>query len=132
MLRFALLSLSLALGGCVQRTIRITSDPPGAQVFLDGDPAGVTPAEIPFTWYGDREFVLERAGHLSVRAVENVPAPWWQIFPFDFLLDMLIPLPLRDSHEFHYTMEPVRPGPESYEETKRRAEEFRRKAHEGD
>ncbi len=39
-------------GGCVERTIHITSDPSGALVHLNDEEVGRTPVTVPFTFYG--------------------------------------------------------------------------------
>ena len=50
--RFALVAAVLAATGCATmangttQRIRVTSDPPGASVFLDGRPVGTTPTQI--------------------------------------------------------------------------------------
>ncbi|MHC4605805.1 MAG: PEGA domain-containing protein [Planctomycetota bacterium] len=116
--------------GCVHRVLRIESVPTGAEITIDGVSAGTTPADVPFVWYGTREISLEKRGYQSVTVMESVLPPWWQIFPLDFVTDVLLPVPLWDVHELRYTLEPFGEGPEDYEETLRRAEEFKRKAHE--
>jgi hypothetical protein len=45
-MRFALLALPLALAGCVERILTVRSEPPGAAVTVDGDPAGTTPCDV--------------------------------------------------------------------------------------
>lgn len=45
--RFACLAAALALSGCAAyQNVGIESDPPGAQIYLDGKLAGVTPLEL--------------------------------------------------------------------------------------
>jgi hypothetical protein len=122
------LTPAMAISGCVQRLLKIESEPPGATVILDGKPAGATPLEVSFTWYGDREIILEKAGHESVRVIEPVPTPWWQIFPLDFITDVLLPIPITDKHEFHYVLKPHDSSVETYKNTRKRADDFRKKA----
>ncbi len=129
-LRLLLAASALASAGCVERVLVIRSDPPGARVSVDGKASGETPVEIPFVWYGTREIVLEKNGYLSREVLEPVRAPWWQVFPFDFITDVLLPIPLRDVHELEYTLEPFLPARKGFEETRKRAEEFRKRAHE--
>jgi len=40
------------MGGCVRRVIDITSDPPGARVWVNDREAGRTPCSVEFTHYG--------------------------------------------------------------------------------
>ena len=71
--------LFLCLAGCVERLISVRSDPPGAAVLLDGDPVGVTPVEVPYTWYGTRDVTVElqakRTYILRGRVVDHEGAP---------------------------------------------------------
>jgi len=42
---------ALAASGCIRSRIIVTSDPPGADVTMNGLHRGRTPIEIPFIWY---------------------------------------------------------------------------------
>ncbi len=44
--------VNLFAAGCVQRTITITSDPPGALVWLNDREIGRTPLDVNFVYYG--------------------------------------------------------------------------------
>ncbi|MGZ3388170.1 MAG: PEGA domain-containing protein, partial [Isosphaeraceae bacterium] len=39
--------------GCVEQTMTIQSDPPGALVYMNDQELGRTPLTKDFTWYGD-------------------------------------------------------------------------------
>lgn len=54
----AVLVALLGLAACTERTLRIASTPPGAEVILDRRSVGRTPVEIPFTHGGVHEIVL--------------------------------------------------------------------------
>ena len=60
----AMLAMTLALlAGCVERTIKITSQPSGALVYLNDEEVGRTPTEVRFTFYGDYSVILRKEGH---------------------------------------------------------------------
>ena len=40
-------------GGCVEREMTLTTDPPGALVYVSDKEIGRTPVTQPFLWYGD-------------------------------------------------------------------------------
>ncbi|MFN3484961.1 MAG: PEGA domain-containing protein [Planctomycetota bacterium] len=120
--------LPALLAGCVERTIYVRSDPPGAVVYLDDERAGVTPCEIPFLWYGKREIVLELQKYRMVREIVTLNPPWWQYFPLDFITDVLVPFTIRDRTELSYVLEPAAPTAQEREEMRARAQELRRKA----
>ena len=105
--RLAPLLLLPLLTGCVDRLISLKSDPPQAEVFLDGEPVGATPMEIPYVWYGTREIVLVKRGYESARQEVVLNAPWWQVFPFDFITDVLLPVTLTDRTEVEIKLVPA-------------------------
>ena len=117
----------LLLSGCVERLISVRSDPPGANVLLDGDPVGVTPVEIRYDWYGTRDITLELRGYRSVTRRVGLSPPWWQIFPLDFVTDLLLPFRLTDRTEIQFMMEAEAYGPAETEKLKGRADELRQK-----
>lgn len=116
----------LCLGGCVERWMSIKSEPSGAEVFLDGVKVGETPLRAPFEYYGDREITIRKEKFETVRKIEGVHAPWWQIFPFDFVTDVMLPFSFVDEREFTYTLAPLG-APEPAEKVQERAREFREK-----
>lgn len=122
------LGVTALLAGCVERTIYVRSDPPGAVVYLDDERAGVTPCEIPYLWYGKREIVLELQKYRMVREIVTLNPPWWQYFPLDFITDVLVPFTIRDRTELSYVLEPAAPTAQEREEMRARAQQMRRRA----
>ena len=118
----------LALTGCVDRIISIRSDPPGAQAWLDGEPVGRTPVDVPYVWYGTRELMLTKEGCGSERRMVTFSAPWWQIFPFDFVTDVLLPVTLTDRTTVNFVLQPQVHDDAVVDEIRRRAAEAREKA----
>lgn len=104
-LLFAVVALS-ALPGCVHRRLTVTSNPPGARVLLDGNEVGETPTSVDFTHYGTREVVLQKDGYDTLKTLQTVPAPWYQILPFEFFADNLLPFQVTNRHEFTYQLQP--------------------------
>jgi hypothetical protein len=104
-LALCLFALSL-LGGCVQRTLQVTSEPSGALVYLNGEEVGRTPMRKTFVWYGTYDVELRKEGYETKVTQAKVWAPWWQIPPIDLFAE-LVPLPLQDNHAVSYTLEPV-------------------------
>lgn len=104
----ALLFAGLALlGGCVERTITITSDPAGALVYLNDDEVGRTPLTVPFTYYGVYDVRLEHEGFAPLWTKQEAKAPWWENPGPDFVGEM-IP---RNKSKFawHYQLTPQGP-----------------------
>jgi len=96
----------LLLPGCVQRILRIDSQPPGASVYINGEAAGETPLEHHFDFYGEFEIVLRHKDHQSRRIVHEASAPWYAYFPMDIIVEFLLPVfPLRDIHRIDASLE---------------------------
>lgn len=92
--------------GCVHRRLTITSNPPGARVLLDGEEIGETPTAVDFTHYGTRELVLQKDGYETLKTLQTVPPPWYQVLPFEFFADNLLPFQLTNRHEFNFQLHP--------------------------
>lgn len=103
--RAAAAVLAAVLAGCVERELRVESEPSGAEVWIDGRHAGTTPLKESFTFYGARGLELRHSGHVPVRQTMRISAPWYQIIPLDFFFEHLWPGTLRDVHEVKITME---------------------------
>lgn len=126
-MRRFLLVLPLLLAGCVERILSVRSEPPGAEVWLDGERVGTTPAEIPYDWYGTRELTLERPGYRSITVSVELSPPWWQIFPLDFVTDLLLPFTVTDRTERHFLLQQERATGADAEELRQRAAELKGK-----
>ncbi|MBI4314127.1 MAG: HEAT repeat domain-containing protein [Candidatus Omnitrophica bacterium] len=103
------LAAALALSGCVKRAILIETDPPGADVLINGHRAGVTPLKYDFITHGRYKFVINKSGFHEITAREWVKAPWHQWIPLDFFTELLIPYQFDDLHRFQYALKPQKP-----------------------
>ena len=128
-MRIFLVIALLALTACqAQRTLVVTSEPPGASVRLDGVDHGTTPATIPFLHYGTRRVSLDLQGYLSHSEVIRMQPPWYGYFPLDFLSEILFPVGWKDEHRVNAVLQ-VGEGtipPPDIEDVLRRAEDLRR------
>jgi len=82
------LTVGLGVGGCVERTIFITSDPPGALVHLNDVEVGVTPVEVGFTWYGVYDVRVEKDGYEPLMTSARARAPFWEAPGIDLIAAM--------------------------------------------
>jgi hypothetical protein len=117
------LLLPLALSGCVERLLSIRSEPSGAAVFVDGQRRGTTPHVERYSFYGGREVTLVKKGYRTHRKLVELDAPWWQIFPFDLITDVVIPFTITDRVELDVVLEKEPPATEALGETLKRANE---------
>lgn len=95
----AAVALLLWLNGCVERVMKISTDPQGARVFVNDQEIGVSPVKFSFLWYGDYDLIFRKEGYETLMTHYRVPPPWWQIPPFDLISETLIPTTIRDEHE---------------------------------
>ena len=98
--------------GCVTRRVLITSDPPGAIVYRNGQYLGPTPVEEPFDYYGKYQYRLVRDGFEPLDVTQDLEAPWYEVPGLDFVSENVIPYTIRDVKTLHYQLKqaiPVRP-----------------------
>lgn len=98
---------ALALAGCVERRMTVRTNPPNALVILDGQEIGHSPVSTGFTYYGNREIKLVKDGYETKTVHQTISTPWYQIFPLDFVSEVLIPWKIRDERNYIYTLEPA-------------------------
>ncbi len=95
----------LLAGGCVERSLTIETDPPGASVTLDGEPIGPSPVTVPFVHYGTRELLVVRGGYASTRRLVPVRAPWYQRFGIDLFAERAWPWKIHDIRRITIVLE---------------------------
>jgi PEGA domain len=104
-----LLVVGLGLAcGCVERRYTVRTDPPGAQVIVNGESIGPAPASHNFYYYGDREITLVMQGYETKTIIQPIKAPWWDNYLTEFFSENLIPFVIRDEQDFTYKLEPAR------------------------
>jgi hypothetical protein len=103
----ALALIAFTLGGCVQRTLTVKSDPPEALLFLNGTEVGRTPFVHDFVWYGTYDVQLRHEGYETLKTRGKLIAPWWQWPPFDLVAE-LMPIRMKDHQSLSYTMQPLK------------------------
>lgn len=102
----AALAVAAGAGGCVQRRMTIRSNPPGAMVFVDDEPIGLTPCAHDFVYYGTRKVRLVKDGYETLTVLQPIPAPWYQYAPADFVAENLVPWEVRDERLLDYQLQP--------------------------
>lgn len=99
--------LAMLPTGCVTRRYLITSDPPGAIVYRNGQPIGPTPVEEPFIYYGKYHFRLVKDGYAPLDVEPELCPPWYQIPGIDFVSENLICYTFHDVQCLHFQLQPV-------------------------
>lgn len=115
------------LAGCVERTVAISSDPPGAVVWLNDREIGRTPVEVEFIHYGTYDVRLELEGHEPVVTAAEASPPWWDTPGPDFFAE-LAPGEHPVRIEWNFRLEPADTDAAAL---RARAETFRQEARAG-
>ncbi|MHC4268621.1 MAG: PEGA domain-containing protein [Planctomycetota bacterium] len=101
--------------GCVTRTITVETNPSNALVYIDDRLVGESPVTIPFTYYGTRKIMIEKRDddekltHERTTAFEKIKAPVYEIFPLDFVSELVWPRELKDEHILTYDLVELEP-----------------------
>jgi len=104
-LLIAVFSLAASQGGCVRRTILVTSEPNGALVYLNDQEVGRTPVEVDFTYYGEYDVRLVRDGYEPITTSAMAWPPLWDNIPFDLVAEAIPGEPHAQIH-WHYDLQP--------------------------
>jgi hypothetical protein len=121
------LMIAACSGGCVQRRLTIRSNPPGAVVYVDDYEIGTTPVSTSFIYYGKRKVQLVKDGYETVTEMRDIPAPWYEWFPLDFVTENFVPGQIRDQRCLDFTLTPQLVVPP--EQLLERGEALRRGVH---
>jgi hypothetical protein len=104
--RFGLLiACLLALPGCLERRMTITSEPPGATAVVNGVEIGRTPVSASFVYYGKYDVELQREGYETLRTAARAVTPIYEYPPVD-LLASAVPVDISNEVRWHYRLRP--------------------------
>lgn len=95
---------TLVLTGCLERRIRVTSEPPGALVWLNDREIGRTPVETGFTFHGDYDVRLQLDGYEPVHTERRAKAPVHE-WPGIDLVAAALPVKFDNTIEWHFDLE---------------------------
>jgi hypothetical protein len=108
----------LVLGcGCVERLLRVETEPSGADVYINGEYAGTSPLEQEFTYYGEYRLDVHYVPaidwedrYLDWSGTVALAAPWYQWTPLDLVAEVLVPWTTVDRRLQRIVLE-ARPAP---------------------
>jgi len=98
-----LVGMGILLSGCIEREMTITSNPPGALVFISDVEKGRTPLTTEFTWYGDHDIILRASGYETLKTHAHIDPPIYAIPPFD-LFSSIAPWTYHDRRYLHFDL----------------------------
>jgi hypothetical protein len=91
---------------CLERTVKITSEPPGAVVWMNNVEVGRTPLTTAFTFYGHYDVRIRREGYEPLVTSQKLRAPIYEYPPLD-LLALAAPVAIRTEREWHFQLAPL-------------------------
>lgn len=100
---FLALTVSLS-SGCVRRTIRISTEPSQALVYLNDQEIGRSEVATEFVWYGDYDVVVRKEGYETLKTNWKINPPWYQWMPLDFFFEVLWPGEIHDVRTNHFVL----------------------------
>lgn len=102
------LALCCSLAACrAERHLMFESDPPGAQLRVDGVLVGRTPFDMRFESYGSRHVTMQRQGYRRYSGEIELETPWYSIFPLDYVSEIFLPFGWKDIHRLEVTLAPL-------------------------
>ena len=107
---FAVVTLGLFAGGCVERKLTVVSEPEGAIVWLNDEEVGTTPVTVNFNWYGDYNVRIEKDGYAILNTHRELERPAHDRFPFDFFAEVLTPEQIVDETIWSFELQPYKPA----------------------
>ncbi len=105
----------------------VRTNPPGALLYVDDYEIGTTPVSASFTYYGKRKIRLVKDGYETLTVMQDLPPPWYEFVPLDFVAENCVPGQIRDQRFLDYQMRPQAVVPT--EQLLTRAENLRRGMH---
>ncbi len=106
------------LVGCVERRIVVTTEPPGALVYINDLEVGRTPLQASFLYHGWYDVRVELEGYEPLRTEAEAAAPVYEYPPIDLVAEAL-PMKFRNMQRWHFVLTPLAEGALTSEEAER-------------
>ena len=111
-LPLCLLLGTMLAGGCVRRTVEITSTPSDALVWVNHAEVGRTPFSFEFTHDGVYDVRVSHEDCIPLATHASTEVPVWDLPGFDVVSE-LVPTKFERVVEWHFELEPLVVDPES-------------------
>lgn len=103
----ALLLVALpVLSGCLERTVSVTSEPPGAIVWLNNAEVGRTPVTTGFLFYGDYDLQVRKDGYEALTTHHDLSSPIYEQPPLD-LVATALPVRIHTTRDIKVELQPL-------------------------
>lgn len=105
---------SLFVGGCLDRTVTINTEPQGAIIWLNDQEVGRSPVTTGFQFYGAYEVRAHKEGYEPLTAVRVAHSPWYE-YPGPDLVAEALPTQIKNRVVWDLKLTPL-PGPDQQAE----------------
>lgn len=95
----------------MRRRLTITSDPPGALVYLNDQEIGKTPIAYNFIYSGAYKIRCSKDSYETKTVMHRVGTPWYLYPGVDFFSENFVPGQISDLQSCHVELEPKRVVP---------------------
>lgn len=99
-------SAASLLGGCVERRVKVTSEPSGARVWLNDEMIGTTPCQAGFKFYGKYDVRLALDGYEPIHEGRTMKVPIYE-YPIIDLAANAAPIDFESVNEWHFVLSPA-------------------------
>lgn len=103
---------SLLLAGCLERVMHVTTEPPGALVFINDQEVGRSPVQTPFRDFGTFDVRIELEGYEAIHVGRDAQAPFWEWPGIDLAAEAM-PFPIRTDVRWHFDLQPETTDPDA-------------------
>lgn len=109
---------ALVLPGCLERRLSITSEPPGALVWVNDVELGRTPVEADFVYYGEYDVRVQLEGYEPIQKRVTASQPLYEYPPIDLVAGAL-PVDFENIVKWHFDLQPALEQSQTPEEFER-------------
>lgn len=96
-----------ASAGCVERRFVVTTNVPGAQVYVNNVAIGPSPADSRWDYPGRYELRAVAQGYEPLRVYKQVNPKWYEYPGLDFIFEALWPFHIEDVRRFELELVPA-------------------------
>lgn len=99
------MAAAAGLTGCLERRLSITSEPPGALVWVNDVELGRTPVEADFLFYGEYDVRVQLDGYEPIQKQITASQPLYEYPPIDLFAGAL-PVDFENVVRWHFDLTP--------------------------
>jgi PEGA domain len=92
--------------GCVERRFVVQTNVPGAQIFVNNQPVGPSPADQHWDYTGVYEFRAVAPGYDPLLQRVNIRPKWYEYPGIDLFFEVLYPFHIEDVRRLNLELQP--------------------------